>query len=121
MLTSYSGIYCILKMIHMNRIVIGEWKPIFLILFVGSEVSIYTRQKNKDGRYRYSRGGDSLRFKVVGNADCRQTVSCMSNEGSESSRESHGTVTRVCGYMTMASILDAIGVDAGCWPLRGTS
>jgi hypothetical protein len=35
-------------------------------------------------------------------------------------RKSHGTVTRVCGYMTMASILDAIGVDAGCGPLRGT-
>lgn len=36
-------------------------------------------------------------------------------------RKSHSTVTRVCGYMTMASILDAIRVDAGCGPLRGTS
>lgn len=54
--TSYSCICCILKMIHMNRIVIGEWKPIFLVLFVGSEVFSYTRQENNDGRYRYSRG-----------------------------------------------------------------
>jgi hypothetical protein len=49
----------------MNCIVIGEWNPILLILFVGSEVSSYTRQENKDGRYRYSGGGDLLRFKVV--------------------------------------------------------
>lgn len=54
-----------LRMIHMNCIVIGEWNPILLILFVGSEVSSYTRQENKDGRYRYSGGGDLLRFKVV--------------------------------------------------------
>lgn len=35
--------------------------------------------------------------------------------------KSHGTVITVCGCVTMASILDAIGVNAGCGPLRGTS
>ena len=36
-------------------------------------------------------------------------------------RKSNGTVVDACRCMMMASVLDSIGVDAGCRPLRGTS
>lgn len=45
--------------------------------------------KNKDRRYRYRRGRDTLRFTVVENADRRQTGSSMSNKSSEVSKENH--------------------------------
>lgn len=78
MLISYS---CILKMINMKRIVIGESKAILLILFIVSKGSNYTRKKNRNRRYGYSRGRDLLRFKVTENADRRQTWSSMLNKG----------------------------------------
>lgn len=46
---------------------------------------------------------------------------CRRREFGNIESKSHGTVIKVCGCMTMASILNAVGVDARCGSLRGTS
>lgn len=51
----------------------------------------------------------------------RRCQACRTREFGGIERKSHGTVIKVCGCVTMASILDALGVDARCGPLRGTS
>lgn len=77
MLTSYS---CILKNDTYETHRHWSGNQSFLFYLIISEGSSYTRMKNKDRRYGYRRGRDSLRFKVVENDDGRQTVSSMSNK-----------------------------------------